>query len=93
MAVRTPHKVNAKTNLFSRKRDAVDVVPYKFAFIFNVHIPRMQFVRMMCLYKKRFVSVGDDALGVPQNLNQRISWYLFDQTHRDFVGDDVHGVP
>ena len=38
MAVKTPHKVNAKTNLFSRKRDAEGVVPYRHTIIFvNSH--------------------------------------------------------
>ena len=47
MAVKTPHEVNAKINLFSRKRDVEGAVPYSVAIVVMSHIPRTLFVHVI----------------------------------------------
>ena len=58
MPVRIPYEANAKTNLFSRKRDAVDVVPYRIAIVVMSHIPRTLFVHVIWINKCYCVSVA-----------------------------------
>ena len=89
--VKTPHKVNAKTNLFPRKRDAVDVVPYghETNFVRTCYPVYTMFVVCVIHKQSRFCR----GRSRPPLIRYAYSWLVAiakcRATHRHFVTESI----